>query len=154
MPVHLLGSCYIACQTGFSKSTNTEAAGSALIPDSSFYPRVTITCAIQALCTSRQCLLDHLGCGFVCSLNWGREGRNFLKCTTSCFWATFIIVLCTWCTSSCSPKIFSYHSASFYWKGTTVNWILAIPRVPRASLSLWYWEHFSKDIFKTCPICQ
>jgi len=43
-------------------------------PDSSFYPSVTITCAIQTLCTSRQCLLDYLGCVFVCGLR--REGRE------------------------------------------------------------------------------
>lgn len=46
-------------------------------PDSSFYPSVTITCAIQALCTSRHCLLDHLGCVFVCGLRGGGgEGRE------------------------------------------------------------------------------
>lgn len=48
-------------------------------PDSSFYPSVTITCAIQALCTSRQSLLDHLGCVIVCGLRRGEEERNLLK---------------------------------------------------------------------------
>lgn len=64
-------------------------------PDSSFYPSVTIICGIQALCTSRQCLLDHLRCVFVCGLKRGKEGRNLLKATASCFWATFIIILST-----------------------------------------------------------
>lgn len=45
-------------------------------PDSSFYPSVTITCAIQALCTSRQCLLDHLRCVFVCGFRGSGGGRE------------------------------------------------------------------------------
>lgn len=38
MSIHLLGSCYAACQIGFSKSTNTEAAGSALVLTPAFIP--------------------------------------------------------------------------------------------------------------------
>lgn len=48
-------------------------------PDSSFYPSVTITCAIQPLCTCRQSLLDHLGCVFVCDLRRGRKGGTSWK---------------------------------------------------------------------------
>lgn len=79
-------------------------------PDSSFYPSVTITCAIQALCTSRQSLLDHLGCVIVCGLRQGEEGRNLLKVTTSCSWAIFIT---TSFPSTHFLKIFRYYSASF-----------------------------------------
>lgn len=74
MSIHLLGSCYAACQIGFSKKYKYWSSGICPHPDSSFYPSVTITCAIQALCTSRQSLLDHLGRVIVCGLRGaGRE---------------------------------------------------------------------------------
>lgn len=94
--VHPLVRLLLCCLSNWLfKKYKYWSSGICPCSDSSFYPSVTTTCAIQALCTSRQSLLDHLGCVFVCGLRAGKEGRNLLKTTTSCCCATFITVLTT-----------------------------------------------------------
>lgn len=104
--VHLLVRLLLRCLPNWLfKKYKYWSSGICPCPDSSFYPSVTITCAIQTLCTSRQCLLDHLGCAFVCGL-WG-EGREE---PLESHWIFFSGLISSQSLVQCSPALVAQKS--------------------------------------------